>query len=74
MHILSCRCGEVLVKAVNGVIKLRSKIVIFRDDGAFAICKGCGSELPAPIQLDKDDLLAKSRNPRLILRDILQDS
>lgn len=68
MHVLSCRCGEVLVKAVDGTIKLRSKIVLFRKEGAFAICKGCGAELPAPILLDRGELLAKSRNPRLILR------
>lgn len=67
-HVLVCRCGEVLIKSTSAATKVRSKILIFRDNQAFAVCKGCGAELPAPIRLDKIDLLAKSRNPRLFVR------
>lgn len=67
-HLLICSCGEVLIKSTRGSTKLRSKILIFRDGEAIAVCKGCGAELPAPIKLDKVDLLLKSKNPRLFVK------
>jgi hypothetical protein len=69
-HVLVCHCGEVLIKSTSAATKVRSKILIFRDGEAFAICKGCGIELPAPIKLDKADLLVKSRNPRLFVKKV----
>jgi ribosomal protein S27E len=66
-HLLICRCGEVLVKATDGEIKLRSKIIVFRNGTAIAVCKGCGIELPIPVTLDKQELLQKSKNLRLFL-------
>ena len=66
-HLLICRCGEVLVKASEGEIKLRSKIVVFREGVAWAVCKGCGKELPVPLTLDQGELLQKSKNPRLFI-------
>ena len=67
-HLLVCQCGEVLIKSAGSATKLRSKIIIFRDGSAFAVCKGCGTELPAPVKLDKVDLLYKSKNPRLFVK------
>jgi hypothetical protein len=66
-HLLICRCGEVLVKATDGEIKLRSKIVVFRGGRALAVCKGCNAELPIPVTLDQEELLQKSKNPRLFI-------
>ena len=66
-HVLICKCGEVLLKSTDGSAKLRSKIVIFREGGAIAVCKGCGAELPIPVKLDVSDMILKSRNPRLFL-------
>jgi hypothetical protein len=57
-HLLVCSCGEVLVKSQEDTIKLRSKILIFRDGKAFAVCKGCNKEYPVPVQIDQ--LLMKS--------------
>ncbi len=67
LHVLVCRCGEVLIKSVGADTKVRSKIIVFRDGQGYAVCKGCGVELPVPIKLDKMDLY-KSQNPRLFLR------
>jgi len=65
-HLISCKCGEVILKSMNGVIKLRSKIVVFKNGQSFVICKGCGKELPIPIKIDSNTL-NKSRNPKLFL-------
>lgn len=66
-NLLVCPCGEVLLKSARTATKLRSKILIFRDGQAFAVCKGCGEELPAPVRLDRCELV-KSRNPRLFVK------
>jgi hypothetical protein len=66
-HLLICTCGEVLVKATTEGTKLRSKILIFRKGDAVAVCKGCGKELVVPVSLDKEELLVKSRNPKLFI-------
>jgi ribosomal protein S27E len=66
-HLLICRCGEVLVKATDGEVKLRSKILIFKNGKAIAVCKGCNSELPIPVTLDQSELLQKSQNPKLFI-------
>lgn len=66
-HILTCRCGEVVVKSTEAETKLRSKIVIFRKGQAVAVCKGCGMELPIPVTLDQEELIQKSKNPKLFI-------
>lgn len=46
-------CNEIILKSVSdGSIKLRSKVLIFKDDGAYAICKGCDTEVPVPVVAD----------------------
>lgn len=65
-HLLTCRCGEVVLKSRNGITKLRTKIVVFKDGESFVVCKGCGVELPIPISIDSNSL-KKSRNPKLFL-------
>lgn len=45
-------CGEVVFKSMNSETKLRAKVVIFRDDQAFAVCKGCDNEIPVPIDIN----------------------
>lgn len=67
-HLLSCRCGEVLVKSMSdGTTKVRSKIIIFRGGEAFAVCKGCGAERLVPLQLVPDALEKGSRRPKLFV-------
>ena len=46
-------CNEVILKSTpDGTIKLRSKVVIFKESGASAVCKGCGTEVPVPVVTD----------------------
>ena len=67
-HLLICQqCQQVLVKSIDGVTKVRAKILVFRDDQAYAVCKGCNRELPVPIKLDQTELLLKSKSPKLII-------
>lgn len=69
-HLLFCSCGEVLVKSFNGTTKVRSKVVIFRDDNAYVVCKGCNAEIPIPISLNKIQLLKSiNKNPKLLVYD-----
>ena len=47
------RCGEVVIKSMGSSTKIRAKVLIIRDDQAFAICKGCDSEIPLPLAMDE---------------------
>jgi RNase P subunit RPR2 len=66
-HLLACKCGEVLVKSLNGTTKLRGKVLIFKGDRGFMVCKGCGAEHPVPVHLSQADIQALSRKPRLFV-------
>jgi ribosomal protein S27E len=46
-------CGEVVLKSVNGELKMRSKITIFKNGGAYAVCKGCSTEIQIPVSIDE---------------------
>jgi hypothetical protein len=60
-HLLSCKCGELLVKSSpDGVTKVRGKIMLFKGDQGFVVCKGCGAETQIPVKLDSTELQAKS--------------
>ncbi len=59
--VLTCRCGEVLIKSVNGTTKVRGKIIIFREGKGFSVCKGCGVEQPIPLTLNEDALQLPAR-------------
>ena len=69
---LACsNCHEMVIKSVGGEIKLRTKILLFSEEkGARAVCKGCGTELPIPLELDTDVVksMAKQQTPPLYLR------
>lgn len=53
-HLINCSCGEVIVKSLGTDTKIRAKILVFKDDSAFAVCKSCDSEVKVPLQLDSD--------------------
>jgi RNase P subunit RPR2 len=70
-NFLACSsCHEVVIKGVGSEVKVRAKVIIAREHGVFAVCKGCGVELQVPFRLDQD--LAKSlptvTGPRLYLK------
>jgi hypothetical protein len=45
-----CSCREVIAKSESGVMKIRSKVILVTDGGVAAVCKGCGKEVPMPLQ------------------------
>ena len=73
MRHLECSCGEVLVKSINGVTKIRNKVLVLKGNQTYAVCKGCGAEHPVPLKLVEDgsfsDSQPESRRPRLYLRE-----
>lgn len=68
--LLTCKCDEVIVKALNGTTKIRSKILIVKGNQTFAVCKKCGAEVRVPLLLDYVTLQkAVQSNPKLLLWD-----
>jgi len=67
-RLLTCRCGEVIVKSVNEKTKIHNKVIVFSSGKAFAVCKSCGAENEVPMQLDKRELKEEHRRPCLFLR------
>lgn len=65
------KCGELLVKSMpDGSHKVRSKILVFKEEGTFAVCKGCNTDIKVPITLDTDEVvtLEKSKKVKLYLK------
>jgi hypothetical protein len=56
-----CRCDEIIAKSEAGVTKIRSKILLVKANGVWAVCKGCGVEVPVP-------LISTESGPPLILK------
>lgn len=75
MHLVNCKCGEVILKALDSDTKVRgAKVIVFRDDEAYAICKSCNSEVRIPLRIDTDMLKSMSvtsrRDVPLYIRDM----
>lgn len=75
-HLISCTCGHVIVKSADGKTKVSSKVLIFKDSGAVAICKSCDKEVCVPLALDEVLLksMVKPRNVPLYVRDLKKSS
>lgn len=59
MKALCCSsCGDVVIKSSNDGTKIRSKVLVLNEQGAFAVCKGCGKDIQVPLKLD--DVVMKS--------------
>ena len=75
---LACsKCNEMIIKSINGELKLRTKILIMSEEkGARAVCRGCGEEIPIPFKLDTEMVksLAKAKSPPLYLRSFKGES
>ena len=65
---ITCQCGEMLLKSDDDAVKLRSKIIIFKNNNAYAICKKCSREHKIPISLNRELLFSKTKNPKLYVR------
>ena len=62
MHkLFTCpNCSEVMLKSHGAESKMRNKVLIFREDKAYAVCKGCGVEVQVPLKIDLTNLPNKS--------------
>lgn len=60
-------CGEVIVKSVAGVIKVRSKVLILNEDSATAVCRGCGTDIPIPLKYDNGMMKSVMQTKKLRL-------
>lgn len=77
-QVISCSCGEVIVKSLDDDTKVRNvKIVVFRDGGAFGVCKSCNKEVSIPLRLDTELLKSMcvappraTSAPRLYIRNM----
>jgi hypothetical protein len=61
-HLINCSCGEVIVKALGSDTKIRAKILVFKDDAAFAVCKSCHAEVKVPLQINSELLKSMASN------------
>ncbi len=71
MNALCCTsCGDVIIKSTDNDVKVRSKVLIFKSEGTFAICKGCGEEIPVPLIIDQSMMkgIATSKKLRLFVK------
>ena len=48
---IQCSCSALIVKS-DKEVKIRSKIMLVKDEGVFAVCKGCGEEIKVPLKVD----------------------
>lgn len=62
-----CQCSEVILKSVDGELKIRSKMMVVRGNTVLAVCKSCSSEIPVP-QLSLTETVVERTGPPLILR------
>jgi len=65
-HVLVCPCGEVVLKSVGDVAKLRSKILLFKGLETYAVCKRCNREFSVPIRLDPS-MTQENKQPKLFV-------
>lgn len=76
-HLISCTCGQAIVKSIDGKTKILSKVLILSEDGqAVAVCKSCDKEVAVPLNLNEDMLksMSKPRHVPLYVRDARKSS
>jgi predicted RNA-binding Zn-ribbon protein involved in translation (DUF1610 family) len=54
VKVIDCpKCGKHIMDTnEDGTKRLRSKVILFRDDGAVAVCPACKAEIPVPLTLN----------------------
>lgn len=49
--LLTCQCSEIIVKSHgDGTKKIRAKVFLVKEDGVYAVCKGCSQEVRLPLR------------------------
>lgn len=47
---LECpNCNNHIAKSQNGEVKLRAKLIKWTEKGMFAVCQGCGDDVPVNV-------------------------
>lgn len=50
---LRCKCSELIIKSADDSSKIRSKIIIIKGGGVYAVCKQCATEVEIPLEISK---------------------
>lgn len=67
-YLLSChKCGDVIVKDTGSEAKVRSRVLVLKSGNAYAVCKGCGTDIQVPLQLDTEMMKSLRKSPRLFI-------
>lgn len=54
-HDLDCpKCGSNMIKSYADEAKFRMKVIVWKKDGMFAVCKGCSNEVKIDFDIIKD--------------------
>lgn len=57
-----CPCSEPMSKSVEGVSKIRAKLLIIKGNQVYGVCRECSYEVALPLKIDIGMM-----NPPLIL-------
>lgn len=69
LPMLSCSCGELIIKSDGDTVKIRSKILVMKKSGSYAICKSCNGEVKVPVLPDEDTMKSLTSQPvRLFIK------
>ncbi len=49
------------MKSQGAEVKIRNKVLVFRDDKAYIVCKGCDAEVQVPLKIDLTHLHTDSQ-------------
>lgn len=55
---LTCpKCNRIIVDTTNdGGVKVRTRMILFSEDGAYAICPSCKTKVSVPLSVDMSKL------------------
>lgn len=61
---------KIIQKAMDGRIKIRTNILVFRNGKAEIVCKKCGGDVPIDVFMGPElkKAMGVEKDPRLILR------
>lgn len=61
-------CHDLIIKSQGNETKIRSKVLIFRGDSCYVVCKGCDNEVLAPLSFDETIMKSiSSKHPALYI-------
>lgn len=67
-YLLTCQCGEVVVKESVSETKIRGKVLIAKGNSVYSVCRRCGEEVAVPVRIDQDLVKSLRTNPKLFIK------